>query len=350
MGCSSSRQVCGSAVLADRTLVKAQIQNPHLTIEERINRVESQHDIDTSTQIVDEQLVKSFNQAKEGLGDNRLFFYFCLRIFRRHRSRLARLLQVQSRQKGFPVHFVSSFLQVLDRDNQVHIQPTIGKESEFCSVQCSSISKAEEVDQDSMPNMKDKRRDWEPDRGTLVTEAGLKTVIFTTQALFISRSTYPESTFEKAIATTKKLVRWSQRLTNFEERTWIAENSEIWKEYVECLESALPVLESQSLALEDPNTSSASLIATNYVTLLKDLERLDDLVQIARNILATTTKAQNIAGDSGMQQQVIKVIDVCVRVTARGYDGEAGARINEVQWTNIMSACEFRYPRSTLCY
>lgn len=81
-------------------------------------------------------------------------------------------------------------------------------------------------------------------------------------------------------------------------------------------------------------------MALNHNTLMKDLERLNDLLMIARNMLATTKRAQNIAGDSQIDQQVLKLIDVCVRVTARGYDGDAGSR-SETQWANVVGSCKF---------
>ena len=80
-------------------------------------------------------------------------------------------------------------------------------------------------------------------------------------------------------------------------------------------------------------------MALNHNTLMGDLERLDDFLTIARNMLATTKRAQNLAGDSQIDQQVVKLVEVCVKVTARGYDGDAGSR-NETQWTNVVRLCK----------
>ncbi|KAI4117829.1 MAG: hypothetical protein LQ345_002015 [Seirophora villosa] len=171
-----------------------------------------------------------------------------------------------------------------------------------------------------------------------VEEVGLKVVVWVAQGMFTDRNTYPESTYEHAFKTGKKLLRASARHDNKAARQSLAENSEIWIAYVDFLNVALPSLESQSFSPEDPNTSSAALIAANYAVLMKDLERVNDLLSIARNLLATTAVAQDIAGDSGFVQTVIKLIEVCVRVTARGYDGDAGARINEAQWRKIVDA------------
>ena len=127
-------------------------------------------------------------------------------------------------------------------------------------------------------------------------------------------------------------------------RQFLGVDLDIWKEFNRAFETAVPVLEAQSFASEDPtvanaNGSSSTLMALNHNTLMKDLERLNDLLMIGRNMLATTKRAQNLAGDSQIDQQVLKLIDVCVRVTARGYDGDAGSR-SETQWANVVGSCK----------
>ena len=106
---------------------------------------------------------------------------------------------------------------------------------------------------------------------------------------------------------------------------------------------ALPVLEQESFSVPDPSKPeseipSAASIASHHKTLMTDLERLNDLLTIARNMLATKLKAQNLAAESLFDQQVLILVDICSRVTARGYDGEAGTRA-EAQWLIIIAAC-----------
>lgn len=72
------------------------------------------------------------------------------------------------------------------------------------------------------------------------------------------------------------------------------------------------------------------------MSLIKDIERLNDLCTIARNLLATTKKAQNLAAERGFDQQILRLIDTCVRVTARGFDGEANPR-NEERWQKVVN-------------
>lgn len=114
---------------------------------------------------------------------------------------------------------------------------------------------------------------------------------------------------------------------------------DIWQGFTDVLTKAIPVLESQSFAWKSPPSanyehSSSNLIAYNYFSLVKDIERLNDLCTIARNLLATTKKAQNIAAEKGFDQRILALVDTCVRVTARGFDGETNAR-NEERWQKV---------------
>ncbi|KAJ5495795.1 hypothetical protein N7539_000911 [Penicillium diatomitis] len=115
---------------------------------------------------------------------------------------------------------------------------------------------------------------------------------------------------------------------------------DIWAGLTDVLTKAIPVLESQSFAWKSPRAalehSSSNLIAYNYFSLVKDIERLNDLCTIARNLLATTKKAQNLAAEKGFDQRVLALIDTCVRVTARGFDGETNAR-NEERWQKVVN-------------
>ena len=177
--------------------------------------------------------------------------------------------------------------------------------------------------------------------GREAEELCLYMVCSCTQALFKNRKTLNEMVWEDTMKSCKTLVR---RTNNDEKvRTLLGTNPDNWKDITQVFALAIPVLEAQSLAPFDPQTgasgSFSALMALNHDTLMKDLERLNDILTVARNCLATTAKAQNLAGDSLLDQQVQKLIDLCVRVTARGYDGDAGSR-SEVQWGNVIGACK----------
>lgn len=177
--------------------------------------------------------------------------------------------------------------------------------------------------------------------GREAEDLGLELVLINTQALFRSRKTLTESCYDHTVRSCKKILQRSSKSDHV--RTAIGENPQIWKDLNDTFVLALPVLEDQSLVPEDSQnatpTSSSALMALNHDNLMKDLERLNDILLIARNVLATTQKVQNLAGESLLDQQVLKLIDLCIRVTARGYDGDAGSR-TEVQWGDVMGSCK----------
>ncbi len=177
--------------------------------------------------------------------------------------------------------------------------------------------------------------------GKEAEEMSLYMVCTCTQALFRNRKTLNETVWEDTAKSCKTLIR---RTNNDEKvRTLLGTNPDNWKDIHHVFTLAIPVLEAQSLAPVDPQTgttgSFSALMALNHDTLMKDLDRLNDILMVARNCLATVTKAQNLAGESLLDQQVQKLVDLCVRVTARGYDGDAGSR-TEIQWGNVIGACK----------
>lgn len=115
----------------------------------------------------------------------------------------------------------------------------------------------------------------------------------------------------------------------------------------ELFEAAVPSLERRSFAPQDPaqpnyepgyDGASGTLIAANSATLLADIERLNDLTLIARNVLSTGDVAQNLAAKALFDQAIFKLINVCVKVTARGFDGDAGTA-DEEKWQKVVNKC-----------
>ncbi|KAF2009564.1 hypothetical protein BU24DRAFT_437179 [Aaosphaeria arxii CBS 175.79] len=129
---------------------------------------------------------------------------------------------------------------------------------------------------------------------------------------------------------------------NFEIREELGLSYQFWDDSASVLKSAIPSLERRSFAAPDPATPeyeglSGPLIASFSTSLLADLERLNQVVGIARNVLTVGEKAQNLAADRLFDKDIFTLINVCVRVTARGYDGEAGAP-DEDKWQFVINA------------
>ena len=179
-------------------------------------------------------------------------------------------------------------------------------------------------------------------------DKALELVLLCTMGLFRNRKTLTERCFDRTMKMCKTVVRRTNNDENV--RHILGNNVQHWKDMHDTFALAIPVLEVQSLTADVPQpgapTSSSALMALNHDTLMKDLERLNDILLVARNLLASTNRVQNIAGESLLDQQVLKLIDLCVRVTARGYDGDTGNTGNpgnrhELQWGNVIGACAY---------
>lgn len=94
--------------------------------------------------------------------------------------------------------------------------------------------------------------------------------------------------------------------------------------------AAIPTLGTRSLReayseTAPPNIDipeSSTLIAENHATLLEDLTLLNNLLVIARNMLAIKEVAQDICSTVQLDKQITKLIILGVNVTSKGYDGE----------------------------
>ncbi|KAF2772409.1 hypothetical protein EJ03DRAFT_307448 [Teratosphaeria nubilosa] len=122
----------------------------------------------------------------------------------------------------------------------------------------------------------------------------------------------------------------------------IGTDAKFWPDLIVLLRAAIPALERRSFTTWDPSgvdyeSTSGALIASHYPHLWKDLERLNDLVSISRNCLTVGPDAQDLAAESRVDDEIFRLINCCVRVTARGYDGEAGTG-EEEKWQWIVNA------------
>ncbi|KAJ5287452.1 hypothetical protein N7478_003138 [Penicillium angulare] len=169
-------------------------------------------------------------------------------------------------------------------------------------------------------------------------ELMLKVILAGTLSHYETRGMIDDKRLEHMLAAGKQILYKTHQES--EVRHNLGMSPDIWQGLTDVLTKAIPVLESQSFAWKSPAAtyehSSSNLIAYNYFSLVKDIERLNDLCTIARNLLATTKKAQNLAAAKGFDQRILALIDTCVRVTARGFDGETNAR-NEERWQKVVN-------------
>lgn len=167
---------------------------------------------------------------------------------------------------------------------------------------------------------------------TSPAELLLKVVLTGLQTHYECRGLVDDKRLEKLLLAGKQILYKSHQ--EAETRQSLGFSPTVWIQLARTLAVAIPVLEECSFASTDEDydttgvpPSNADLIAQNYIGLVKDIERLNDLCTIARNLLATTRRSQNLAAERGFDQQVLKLVDVCVRVSARGYDGQTAAAV-----------------------
>jgi hypothetical protein len=125
-------------------------------------------------------------------------------------------------------------------------------------------------------------------------------------------------------------------------REAIGKDPRYWEDLCTLLKAAIPSLERRSFSIWDPSSvdyesTSGALIASHYPGLWKDLERLNDLISISRNVLTVGAPVQDLAAHYYLDAEVFRLINCCVRVTARGYDGDAGTG-DEEKWQWIVNA------------
>ena len=125
-------------------------------------------------------------------------------------------------------------------------------------------------------------------------------------------------------------------------RESIGTDATFWAEWIEVVRAAVPSLERRSFdVLDDQGVDYESargvLIAGNYPGLWRDLERLNDIVSIGRNLLTVGKAVQDLASEYGVESEMFRLVHVCVRVTARGYDSEAGTQ-EEEKWQWVVNA------------
>ena len=130
--------------------------------------------------------------------------------------------------------------------------------------------------------------------------------------------------------------------SNHAVREAIGTDKKFWEEFTAVLRDAIVSFERRSFSIWDPSgvdyeSTSGSLIAGHYPLLWKDLERLHDLLSISRNVLTIGPRAQDLAAATYIDGLVCHLIHICVRVTARGYDGEAGTG-EEEKWQIVVGS------------
>lgn len=128
---------------------------------------------------------------------------------------------------------------------------------------------------------------------------------------------------------------------NHNARDTFGTNNKIWADLVDLFRTASPSLEHRSYGPVEPTGTAfdgpnSNVIVMNSITLLKDLQRLDNMLAFARNVLTAGEKVQNVAAQLGFDREICSLINLCIKITARGYDGD-GPASDEDQWQRVIN-------------
>jgi len=67
------------------------------------------------------------------------------------------------------------------------------------------------------------------------------------------------------------------------------------------------------------------------------------MFSMARNVLTCGEKVQNMAAQVGFDREVCAMINLCIKITARGYDGD-GTTMEEDKWQGVINGCAYIFP------
>lgn len=149
---------------------------------------------------------------------------------------------------------------------------------------------------------------------------------------------------------TKDAVRQTMEktLNKPEIREVLARNVDIWMRLHLAFHYAIPAISDKSLRESFAETAqpdyqipeSSTLIADNHASLQEELTLLNNLLVIARNMLAIKEIAQDICAAVQLDKQIIKLIELCVRVTSKGYDGENLESVTRGKVNDVIELCK----------
>jgi hypothetical protein len=134
---------------------------------------------------------------------------------------------------------------------------------------------------------------------------------------------------------------------NFESRKELGSEVDTWIRHSYVLSMALPVIEVLSCITDEEGVplhaeedlKVATLIGRNYVKLTKDLDFVKAIISISRNLISIGEPAWSQCAETLYDKKILQIIDICVRVTGRGFDGGAKS-VAEQMWRNITKQCE----------
>ncbi|KAI9702850.1 MAG: copper transport protein [Candelina mexicana] len=200
------------------------------------------------------------------------------------------------------------------------------------------ISKMERV------RAKSSRPGEQPDESTEASEGPDPRITHMKYTLLCTEYLFEDMLEPNVIATAQYQRNLARGMTqsSHDYRQALGSSLDVWIELSAVLDKAVKILEKNSFASESPISdqwqgSSSLLIASQYTTILKHIAVIQDHMAVAKAILFQSDLAQNLAAQAKVDRQVLRLIDVCVRVSARSYEGQPHTK-EEENWQQVVHA------------
>ena len=123
-------------------------------------------------------------------------------------------------------------------------------------------------------------------------------------------------------------------------RIYLGNSLDVWYAYENTFSRGIQELKAQCYlpkeALQAPDPPCwAKFMVAHYATLRQDCDLLIDFLLIAEQMLFNPGPPQDYLAQSAFDRRVLQLMEFCVRVIVRGYDGEQGIPMEEV-YGNIL--------------
>jgi len=134
------------------------------------------------------------------------------------------------------------------------------------------------------------------------------------------------------------------------DRETLSRSVEVWIWLTKCFAAGIPSLTNRTLGqlpMHDDHEKSATaqetaaLVSKNYTSLRDDIGLLLKLMHIARNIVAVSDPEvpQDLCAAAQFDQMLYQLIILCVNVTSKGYDTDAGDETARTRLNDILELC-----------
>ncbi|KAI9653719.1 MAG: copper transport protein [Trizodia sp. TS-e1964] len=123
-------------------------------------------------------------------------------------------------------------------------------------------------------------------------------------------------------------------------RFHLANREKTWEDITNVMNHAVPFVYTEGLAFNDLSTAPPSTISLQFNTrpsfaiFVKELDRIDNLIRLSRNLLVTNNAVRDIAGKQDFALHVLELLDASMRISIRSFNNKG--RSTPTQWNALV--------------